>query len=59
MATISFDREIRIKPEDVDHFLDVLEKEPNYQWDYIDIDQKLKEGREQLATYFSHHYEKQ
>ena len=59
MATISFDREIRIQPEDVDRFLDVLEAEPSYKWEYVDIDQKLKEGRAQLAKRFSRRSEKQ
>lgn len=60
MATISFDREIRLKPEDMDRFLDVLEKQEKRgdHRHYIDIDDELKESERLLDEYFLLHSQK-
>ena len=55
MATISFDREIKISKESVDRLLDVLETKENHQKINKDLasEKSMQEGREQLKKYFS------
>ena len=57
MATISFDRRIELKPEDVDRFLDIVETPVQRQKDWNEeTDEKIwKEGNRKLETYFSRH----
>jgi len=55
MATISFDREFRIKPENMDRFLDILEQEPSYRPQYIDVDKEIEKGHKLLEQYFAIH----
>ena len=57
MATISFDRRIELKPEDVDRFLDIVETPVQRQKDWNEeTDEKIwKEENRKLETYFSRH----
>ena len=51
MATISFDRELRIPKEDLDRFLEAIEKPSKPINDIPDIEEKLKEGERSLRKY--------
>ena len=55
MATISFDRKIEIKPEDMDRFLDALEAEyPPIPYDEEKFDEMCRKGREAIDKWISH-----
>ena len=58
MATISFDREIKIPTEAVDRLIEILETKEEHQKPInaeLASDKVLEEGREKLAKYLSCH----
>ena len=52
MATIRFDREIRLRPEDMDRFLDAIKKPPKHKFVVYDIEKEMREGKEALRKAF-------
>ena len=50
MATICFDREIRVRPEDMDRFLDAITNPPKHTFELPDPDKEMREGRERLRN---------
>ncbi|WP_302949560.1 hypothetical protein [uncultured Selenomonas sp.] len=52
MATISFDREIRLRPEDMDRFLDAIKKPPKHKFVVYDIEKEMRESRRLLENAF-------
>lgn len=52
MATISFDREIRVRPEDMDRFFEAIKKKPKRRFPRYDIEKEMREGMEALRNAF-------
>ena len=52
MATISFDREIRVRPEDMDRFFEAIKKKPKRRFPRYDIEKEMREGMEALRKAF-------
>ena len=52
MATISFDREIRVRPEDMDRFFEAIKKKPKHWFQRYDIEKEMRESRRLLENAF-------